>query len=178
MDPINENLIISKIYFIRGQKVMLDEDLAEMYRVETKRINEQVKRNLERFPNDFMFQLTKIEFENLKSQFATSNWGGRRKLPFVFSEHGVLMLSSVLSSSIAIQVNIRIIRIFTKLRELIASHKDILLKLEHLENNVLKQNEKQGKNEKDIQMIFNALKNLLEQPKKTRIPIGFKSQKL
>jgi hypothetical protein len=92
---VPDELIMNKIYLIRGQKVMLDNDLAELYVVETRRLNEQVKRNIERFPDDFMFQLESGEFENLKSQFATSRWGGRRKLPFAFTEHGVLMLSSL-----------------------------------------------------------------------------------
>ena len=95
---IPDEIISSKIYLIREQKVMLDNDLAELYQVETRRLNEQVKRNIDRFPEDFMFQLTQEEFENLKSQNATSSWGGRRKLPYAFTEHGVLMLSSVLNS--------------------------------------------------------------------------------
>ncbi len=107
-----DEVITSKIYLIRGEKVMLDSDLAELYGVETRRLNEQVRRNISRFPEDFMFQLTEAEFENLKSQFATSSWGGRRKLPNVFTEHGVLMLSSVLNSEKAIKVNIQIMRIF------------------------------------------------------------------
>jgi hypothetical protein len=98
IQKVNEEYLISKIYYIRNQKVMLDEDLAELYGVETKRLNEQVKRNIIRFPGDFMFQLTENEFINLKSQFATSRWGGRRKLPYAFSEHGVLMLSGVLKA--------------------------------------------------------------------------------
>ena len=102
-----DEVIMSKIFFIREQKVMLDNDLAELYGVETRRLNEQVKRNISRFPEDFMFQLTEIEYENLKSQFATSSWGGRRKPPNVFTEHGVLMLSSVLNSDKAIKVNIQ-----------------------------------------------------------------------
>ncbi len=92
-----DELVISKIYLIRNHKVMLDDDLAELYQVETRRLNEQVKRNIDRFPLDFMFQLTEKEWENLMSQIATSSWGGRRKMPFVFTEHGVLMLSSVLT---------------------------------------------------------------------------------
>ncbi len=128
-----DEVIISKIHLIRGQKVMLDEDLAELYQVETKRLNEQVKRNIDRFPKDFMFQLSQKEFDNLKSQIATSSWGGRRKPPFAFTEQGVSMLSGVLNSQIAIQVHIQIIRIFTKLRELLLTNKDILLKLEKLE---------------------------------------------
>ncbi len=99
---IPDDIVINKIYFIRNQKVMIDRDLAILYGVETKRLNEQVKRNLIRFPEDFMFQLTNVEFSNLKSQFVTSSWGGIRKLPFAFKEHGVLMLSSVLSSEKAI----------------------------------------------------------------------------
>ena len=106
---------------------MLDRDLAELYDVETKRLNEQVKRNLNRFPDDFMFKLNKEEFNNLRSQIATSSWGGRRTIPFAFTEHGVLMLSSVLNSDRAIKVNIQIIRIFTKMREILLSHKDMLL---------------------------------------------------
>jgi hypothetical protein len=113
---VAEQKILSRIFVVRGQKVMIDEDLASMYRVETKRLNEQVKRNSKRFPRDFMFTLTQKEFDNLKSQNATSSWGGRRKLPTAFTEQGVAMLSSILNSDTAIEVNIRIIRVFTKLR--------------------------------------------------------------
>jgi len=146
---------------------MLDEDLAEMYGVDTKRLNEQVKRNIDRFPKDFMFPLTSNEFKNLKSQFATSSWGGRRKLPIAFTEYGVMMLSSVLNSPTAIQVNIRIIRVYTKLRELLLTYKDILLKLEQLEKQV-------GRNNEDIQLIFSALKQLINEPNPPRKRIGFK----
>ncbi|WP_232456860.1 ORF6N domain-containing protein [Pedobacter psychrophilus] len=97
-----DEIVMNKIYFIRNQKVMLDDDLSELYGVETKRLNEQVKRNIDRFPEDFMFQLNDEEFNDLKSQIATSSWGGRRKPPFAFTEHGVLMLSSVLNSKLAI----------------------------------------------------------------------------
>ena len=107
-----DEVIISKIYLIREHKVMLDDDLAELYQVQTRRLNEQVKRNIDRFPDDFMFQLDEKEWENLKSQNATSSWGGRRKKPYAFTEHGVLMLSSVLNSDRAIQVNIQIMRIY------------------------------------------------------------------
>jgi hypothetical protein len=131
---VPNELVISKIYLIRNHKVIIDEDLAELYQVETRRLNEQVKRNIARFPDDFMFQLTEVEWENLKSQFATSSWGGRRKLPFAFTEHGVLMLSSVLSSERAVQVNIQIMRIYTRMREMLMTNKDILAKLEKLEN--------------------------------------------
>jgi hypothetical protein len=160
---------MSKIYLIRGQKVMLDEDLAELYQVATGRLNEQVKRNIDRFPEDFMFQLTEGEFKNLKSQNATSSWGGRRKLPSAFTEHGVLMLSSVLNSGRAVAVNIQIMRIYTKMRELLLTHKDILLKLEQLEKQVMQ-------NSQDIQMIFTALKELLNPPQPPRQMIGFKGE--
>ena len=165
---------MSKIYFLRGQKVMIDEDLAEMYGVETRRLNEQVKRNVDRFPDDFMFQLTEKEYENLKSQNATSSWGGRRTLPYAFTEHGVLMLSSVLNSSTAIQVNITIMRVYTKLREMLLTHKDILLKLEQLEKKMLKQEEKGNKQEQELQTVFKALKQLLNPPQEPRKRIGFK----
>ena len=147
---------------------MLDEDLADLYQVATKRLNEQVRRNIERFPEDFMFQLTTEEYENLKSQFATSSWGGRRKLPFAFTEQGVAMLSSVLNSSIAISVNIQIIRVFTKMREIMLTNKDVLLKLEQLEKEV-------SKNKHDITLIFQALRQLLSKPAEKRRMIGFKS---
>jgi hypothetical protein len=146
---------------------MLDRDLAEMYGVETKRLNEQVRRNAERFPEDFMFQLTKEEFENLTSQIATSSWGGTRHLPFAFTEQGVSMLSGVLNSPVAIQVHIQIIRVFTRMREMILGNRQILLKLERMEKEV------QG-NKADIAIIFNALKKLLGPPKEPRTRIGFK----
>lgn len=150
-----EQKILSRIYVGRNQKIMLDEDLAEMYRVETRRLNEQVKRNINRFPKDFMFVLTEKEYENLKSQNATSSWGGRRNLPNAFTEQGVAMLSSILNSDVAIEVNIRIIRVFTKLREYALTHKDILLQLARLEK------ELKG-NSKDIENIFMVLKELIE----------------
>ena len=139
---IPDTLVINKIYFIRGNKVMLDSDLAELYGEETRRLNEQIKRNIERFPTDFMFQLTENEFENLKSQFATSSWGGRRKLPYVFTEHGVLMLSSVLNSKKAIAINIQIVRIFTQMREMLLANKDILIELEKINQKVVGQDDR------------------------------------
>ncbi len=164
-----EQKILNRIYAIRGQKVMLDEDLAEMYGVETKRLNEQVKRNIKRFPKDFMFTLTPKEYENLKSQNATSSWGGRRNIPNAFTEQGVAMLSSILNSDIAIEVNIRIIRVFTKLWEYALTHKEILLQLVKLEKEI------KG-NSKDIENIFMVLKELLEKKAKPqpRNKIGFK----
>jgi len=132
--PFSDEIVINRIYLIRGENVMLDNDLAELFGVETKRLNEQVKRNPDRFPEDFMFQLTEHEFVILKSQNATSRWGGRRKLPYAFTEHGVLMLSSVLNSDLAIKVNIQIMRVYSKIRNMLASNKDLLVKFEQLQS--------------------------------------------
>jgi len=169
---INEAVIISKIYVIRDQKVMLDEDLAELYDVETKRLNEQVKRNINRFPEDFMFELTKSEYENLKSQNATARWGGRRTLPYAFTEHGVLMLSSVLKSEKAVSVNIRIMRTFIRMRELLLTHKDLILKVEKIE----RQMDGQGH---EIKVLFEYIKRLIEDKEESgaqqsRKRIGYK----
>ena len=161
--------IMSKIYFIREQKVMLDSDLAELYGVETRRLNEQVKRNILRFPEDFMFQLSKTEFENLKSQFATSSWGGRRSIPFAFTEYGVLMLSSVLNSEKAIKVNIQIMRIFTRIRELLTNNLSIKLEIEEIKKKIINQ-------DKNIELVFNYLDELIEKHDKPqpRKQIGYK----
>ena len=153
---------------------MLDKDLAELYDVTTGNLNKAVKRNLKRFPEDFMFQLTEAEFKNLIFQSGTSSWGGTRKMPYGFTEQGVAMLSGVLNSDRAIEVNIRIIRIFTKLREMLLTHKDILLKMEKVEKNMMQQDGKMKQYEKDIQMIFEALKQLLNPPHEPRKRIGFK----
>jgi hypothetical protein len=168
---VAEQKILNKIYAIRGEKVMLDQDLAEMYGVETKQLKRQVKRNIDRFPKDFMFILTAKELENLRSQIGTTSWGGTRYMPMAFTEQGVAMLSSVLNSKTAIEVNIRIIRVFTKMREFALSHKEILLQLAKLEKEV-------KSNSKDIENIFMVLKELLEKeskPSKPRNPIGFKN---
>lgn len=162
-----DEVIMNKIYLLRGEKVMLDKDLAKMYGVETKRLKEQVKRNADRFPDDFMFELTTEEFGNLRSQIATSSWGGARYPPLAFTEQGVSMLSGVLNSPVAIQVHIQIIRIFSKMREMLLSNKDILLKLERLEKDV-------KENKEDIALIFEALKKLLNPPQEPRKRIGFK----
>jgi phage regulator Rha-like protein len=154
---------------------MLDKDLALLYNVETKVLKQQVKRNIDRFPDDFMFELTPDEFKILRSQFVTSTWGGTRYLPMVFTEQGVAMLSSVLNSKQAILVNIQIIRVFTKMRELLATHKDILLKLEQLEKKDIEQDDK-------IMLVFEYLKQLeqasqLESEQKSRRRIGFNNGK-
>ncbi len=172
---ITEEIVINKILFIRGKKVMLDRDLAELYGVQTKRLNEQVKRNIKRFPEDFMFQLTEIENHNLMSQNATSRYGGIRKLPYVFTEQGVAMLSGILNSETAIEVNIKIIRVFIRMREILFENKDILLKLEQMERIVTEQNGVVNKHEQDIQLIFSALKELLNPTISKRKPIGFKT---
>jgi len=166
---VSEQKILNKIYAIRGERVMLDQDLAEMYGVETKQLKRQVKRNIDRFPKDFMFELTTKEFENLRSQIGTSSWGGTRYKPMAFTEQGVAMLSSILNSKTAIEVNIRIIRVFTKMREFALTHKEILLQLARLEKEV------KG-NSKDIENIFTVLKELIEKNSKPlpRNKIGFK----
>ena len=166
---LSDELVISKIYMIRNNKVMLDDDLAELYQVETRRLNEQVKRNIDRFPLDFMFQLTENEWENLMSQIATSSWGGRRKMPFAFTEHGVLMLSSVLNSDRAIQVNIQIMRIYAKLRGMVIAHKDILIKLEKMERKV-------DKHDENFKVVFAYLKELLNPKTEPLRRVGFKQK--
>jgi hypothetical protein len=162
----------NKIYLIRNQKVMLDSHLAELYQVETKRLKEQVKRNLNRFPEDFMFELTKNEYENLRSQFATSSWGGSRYLPLVFTEQGVAMLSSVLNSDRAIAVNIKIIRIFTKMRALLADNLSLRLEIEEIKKKVTNQS-------KNIELVFSYLDELIDKKenKTERIKIGYKKDK-
>ena len=137
---LSEETIANKIYFIRNQKVMLDRDLAILYGIETKVLNQAVKRNMSRFPEDFMFQLTEIEFQNLKSQIVTSSWGGmRRARPYAFTEQGVAMLSSVLNSERAIRVNIEIMRAFVALRKMLSSHIDLERKIADLEKKYDKQ---------------------------------------
>jgi hypothetical protein len=162
-----EERVLQLIHIIRDQKVMLDSDLAEMYGVPTKRLNEQVKRNLDRFPFDFMFQLKEEEWENLKSQNATSSWGGRRKLPYVFTEQGVSMLSSVLNSQQAIQVNISIMRVFVKVREWALNYGELALKIKELENN-------SSEHHQHIAHIYQVIEELLRPTLENRPAIGFK----
>ncbi len=165
---VPDEIVQQKIYLIRGMKVMLDRDLAMLYGLPTKRLKEQVRRNIERFPPDFMFQLSKEELENWRSQNATSNSEnmGLRHLPFAFTEHGVLMLSSVLSSKKAIAVNIHIVRIYTKMKEMLLSNAGLLHKVEQLEQEL----EAQGKS---IEVVFDFLRQLQEKPVEPRPPIGF-----
>jgi hypothetical protein len=160
-------LIASKIYLIRGIKMMLDRDLAELYGVETRSLIQAVKRNIERFPSDFMLQLTKEEFDSLRSQFVLSKGkGGRRYLPYVFSEQGVAMLSSVLKSKRAIEVNIAIMRAFVQLRKMIDTHAELSWKLSDLEK-------KLGDHDEQIQAIFEAIRQLMAPPDKPKKKIGY-----
>jgi hypothetical protein len=156
---IPDELVMNKIYLIRGKKVMLDKDLAGLYGVETKRLKEAVRRNIDRFPNDFMFEMTSKELENWRTQFATSNSEkmGIRHPPFCFTEQGVAMLSFVLNSETAILVSIHIIRGVTKMRETLLTHKDILLQLQKMEK-------KMTGYDPDIALIFKYLKQLLSPP--------------
>ncbi len=169
---IPEEVIMNKIYFIRGHKVMLDSDLAELYEIETGRLNEQVKRNSKRFPEDFMFQLSDQEFQNLKSQFAISSWGGRRKLPYVFTEHGVLMLSSALNSDRAVQLNILIMRIFVRIRQMLTDNTELRLAIEKLERNA-------ENHTKNIGVVFRYLDEFIQKKErnKPRKAVGYRIPK-
>lgn len=162
---IPDDVVLSKIYLIRDKKVMLDKDLSELYGVEVKRLNEQVNRNIDKFPDDFMFQLNESEWSVLKSQFATSSWGGIRKLPFVFTEHGVLMLSSVLNSKTAIQINIQIIRIFIRIRQMLFDNTELRLEIEK----ITKKLDNQGKN---MEVVFQYLDELQEKTEKLDRKLG------
>lgn len=161
-----ETDVQDKIYFIRGLSVMLDSDLAELYDVETRVLNQAVSRNLDRFPGDFMFQLTKDEWANLKSQFVMSSWGGRRREPFVFTEHGVLMLSSVLNSKRAIQVNIRIMRVFNQIRTAVIGTTDIRLEIAEIKNALARQSKRQDDQDKNVELVFQYLDELNEKIKR------------
>ena len=164
---IPDEIIVKKIYLFRGVKVMLDRDLAELYGVETKVLNQAVKRSIDRFPLDFMFQLDKEEFEILRSQFVTSSWGGVRYMPYAFTEYGILMLSSILNSENAIQVNIQIMRTFTKLRQMLSTHEDIKKKIESMEK----------KYDSKFRIVFDAIKELITEELKPVRKIGFDRKK-
>jgi hypothetical protein len=174
---IPEEVIMSKIYLIRGQKVMLDRDLAELYEVETKQLKRAVRRNMDRFPEDFMFELSKEELAEWRRQFGTSKSEtmGLRVSPFAFTEHGVIMLSSVLDSDKAIKVNLQIIRIFIRMREIMISNKEILLRLERIERNL-------ADHDAQIISILDYMGQIeetkqQEQDQKNRKRIGFKISK-
>lgn len=155
-----------KIYVIRGERVMLDSDLAEIYGVTTKAFNQAVKRNLKRFPEDFMFQLTNEEFENLRSQFVTSSsggYGGRRYLPYVFTEHGALMAANILNSDRAVEASVAVVRVFVKLRQLLQSNQELAKKVEALES----------KYDQNFKIVFDAIRKLMLPPDKPKKAIGF-----
>lgn len=164
--PVSVSRIENAIFMIRDEKVILDQDLAAMYGVETKVLVQAVKRNIDRFPDDFMFQLNNNEFENLRSQIVTSSWGGRRTLPYVFTEQGVAMLSSVLRSKRAVLVNVEIMRTFVKLRRILATHVELARKLASLES----------KYDKQFKLVFDAIREIMtpKEPPKRR-QIGFQS---
>lgn len=158
--------IEQKIFLIRGKKVMLDKDLAELYGVETKTFNRAVKRNKKRFPEDFMFQLANKKYKNLRYHFGTSSWGGRRYLPYAFTEQGVAMLSSVLNSDKAILINIQIIKTFVKMREMVISNKELRQRLEEMER----------KYDTKFQVVFTALRKILEPKEEPQHQIGFDTE--
>ncbi|KAF0139451.1 MAG: hypothetical protein FD122_3218 [Stygiobacter sp.] len=160
---IKQEEIVGRIYFLRGEKVILDRDLASLYEVEVRTLNQSVKRNIKRFPNDFMFQLSTEEFKNLKSQFVISSWGGVRKLPLAFTEQGVAMLSGLLNSERAIKVNIEIMRAFVQLRKLIDSNKELAKKIEKLES----------KYDEQFKIVFEAIRQLIREEDKPKGKIGF-----
>ena len=163
-NAISVEMIATKILLIRGKRVMLDRDLANLYEVDTSQLTRQVKRNLDRFPDDFMFQLTKDEFQNLMCQIGISSWGGTRKLPFAFTEQGVAMLSGVLHSKRAIRVNIQIMRAFIQLKRMLLTNTNLRRKIEEMEK----------KYDKQFLIVFKAIKKLLEpSPEKNKPPIGF-----
>lgn len=163
--------VVSRIYLVRGQKAMLDADLAKLYGVTTKRLNEQVKRNIDRFPSDFMFQMNAREYGSLRSQIATTKKqpgrGGRRYLPYVFTEHGAIMAASVLDSERAVQISIYVVRAFVQLREMLSSNKELARTLNELER-------KLATHDRAISELFEAIRQLMTppEPKKKR-PIGF-----
>lgn len=169
---ITEEAVMSKIYIVRDHKIMLDRDLSELYGVETKRLKEAVRRNIERFPEDFMFEMSKEEFQNWRSQFATSKQDkqGLRYAPFCFTEQGVTMLSCVLNSKKSIQVNIRIIRVFTKMREMLKDNLSLKLEIEEIKK-------KLSNHTKNIELVFSYLDELIEKKnnEKPRRKIGYKA---
>lgn len=173
LEPIAGPVIEKRIFVVRGRQVMLDEDLAELYGVATKRLVEQVKRNLERFPGDFMFQLSKDEAAALRSQIATSKGGrgGRRYTPYVFTEQGVAMLSSVLRSKQAIAVNIEIMRAFVELRRVSVSYTALQERLDALEREMTG---RLDQHDEQISQVFKALHQLMEPPPREKRPVGFR----
>ena len=169
-ETLPDTQVDSLILEIRGQKVILDTDLAGLYEVETKRLNEQVKRNMERFPEDFMFQLSAEEFAILKSQFATSSWGGRRTAPYAFTEHGAIMAASVLNTPKAVEMSVFVVRAFVKLRALAMQYKELTRKLAQIEARL-------GEHDTAILEIVSAIRQLMEPPAPRQKEVGFKPSK-
>lgn len=169
--------ITQRIVVLREQKILLDADLAALYGVETRRLNEQVRRNRARFPEDFIFELTAEEFANLKSQSATSSWGGRRKLPMAFTEHGAIMAATVLNAPRAVEASVYVVRAFVRLRELVGSHRELAKRLDDLEakTEALAMNhETFSRNTRNqLKQVFDALRELMTPPDPPRRPIGF-----
>jgi hypothetical protein len=170
---VPDEIVMNQIYFIRNQKVMLDKELAELYQVTTGVLNQAVQRNIKRFPSDFMFQLTEQEWSNLKSQIVTSSWGGRRSLPYAFTEQGVAMLSGILNSDRAIAVNIQIMRIFIRIRQMFIDNTELRLEVEKIKGKLDNQ-------DKNMEIVFRYLDELIEVKNnpKPRKRIGFKPDEL
>jgi len=168
---IGPEIIKERIFIIRGERVMLDYDLAALYEVETKQLKRAVKRNRSRFPGDFMFELTEKEVQNLRCQIGTSSWGGRRYNPYAFTEQGIAMLATVLNSERAIKVNIAIMRVFVKIRAVLAAHKELAARLTELEKRM-------DKKDREIISLFEAIRRLMAPPpQKKKEPIGFRLNK-
>ena len=169
---IPDEVINNRIYLIRGHKIMIDKDLADLYKIETKQLKRQVRRNMERFPEDFMFELNEVEAEILRSQIGTSSWGGTRYVPMAFTEQGVAMLSSVVNSAEAIRVNIQIIRVFTKIRQFFTENLTTKIEIEAIKKKI--QN-----HDKNIELVFSYLDELMDKKEvvQERVRIGFKNDK-
>lgn len=169
--------ITQRIVVLREQKVLIDADLAALYGVQTRRLNEQVRRNKARFPEDFIFELSAEEFANLKSQFATSSWGGRRKLPLAFTEHGAIMAATVLNTPRAVEVSVYVVRAFVKLRELVGSHRELAKRLDDLEEKteaLAMSHDTFSRNTRaQLKQVFDALRALMTPPETPKRPIGF-----
>lgn len=165
LPSVTADLLTNRILVVRGQKVLLGGDLAELYGVEHRALMQAVNRNINRFPDDFMFQVSEQEWANLKSQFVTSSWGGIRKLPYAFTEQGVAMLSSVLRSERAVQVNIEIMRAFVRLRQVLSEHKELALRFDALEERY----------DENFKIVFDAIRELMAPPAQKKRGIGFLS---
>ena len=168
--PVALDHISKSIVILRGQRVLLDENLATLYGVATRRLNEQVRRNRNRFPADFLLEVTEAEFANLKSQFATSSWGGRRKLPFAFTEHGAIQAATILNSPRAVEMSVYVVRAFVKLRELVSSNGELAQKLAELERSLAALDKK---TQHQFKEVYDAIRALMTPPTPRKRPIGF-----